>query len=87
MSVGWRGLEPLTAHGPAPIMKEASVSTSIGLVASFLVADHDLDARSILATIAKNRIRPKLTGAGTFDQITRPTSLQRSAFDLLGAKL
>jgi hypothetical protein len=59
----------------------------LNIVASFLVADHDLDARSILATIAKNRIRPKLTGAGTFDQITRPTSLQRSAFDLLGAKL
>jgi hypothetical protein len=40
-----------------------------------------------LATIAKNRIRPKLPGADSFDQITRPTPLQRRAFDLLGVKL
>jgi Transposase DDE domain len=40
-----------------------------------------------LATIAKNRIRPKLPGADRFDQITRPTPLQRKAFDLLGVKL
>jgi hypothetical protein len=30
-----------------------------------------------LATIAKNRIRPKVPGADSFDQITRPTPLQR----------
>jgi Transposase DDE domain len=40
-----------------------------------------------LATIAKNRIRPKLPGADRFDQITRPTPLQRKAFDLLDVKL
>ena len=40
-----------------------------------------------LATIANNRIRPKLPGADSFDQITRPTPLQRTAFDLLGVKL
>jgi hypothetical protein len=40
-----------------------------------------------LATIAKNRIRPKLPGADSFDQITRPTPLQRKAFDLLGVTL
>jgi hypothetical protein len=40
-----------------------------------------------LATIAKNRIRLKLPGADSFDQITRPTPLQRKAFDLLGVKL
>jgi hypothetical protein len=40
-----------------------------------------------LATIAKNRIRPKLPEADSFDQITRPTPLQRTAFDLLGVKL
>jgi hypothetical protein len=40
-----------------------------------------------LATIAENRIRPKLPGAEAFDQITRPTPLQRRAFDLLGVKL
>jgi hypothetical protein len=40
-----------------------------------------------LATIAKNHIRLKLPGADSFDQITRPTPLQRTAFDLLGVKL
>ncbi len=40
-----------------------------------------------LATMTKNRIRPKLSGADSFDQITRPTPLQRKAFDLLGVKL
>ena len=40
-----------------------------------------------LATIANNRLRPKLPGADSFDQITRPTPLQRRAFDLLGVKL
>ena len=40
-----------------------------------------------LATIAENRIRPDLPGADRFDQITRPTSLQRKALDLLGVEL
>lgn len=40
-----------------------------------------------LATIAKNRIQPKLPGAEPFDQITRPTPLQRQALNLLGVKL
>jgi hypothetical protein len=40
-----------------------------------------------LATIAENRIRPKLPVAEAFDQITRPTPSQRRAFDLLGVKL
>ena len=40
-----------------------------------------------LATITKNRIQPKLLGAEPFDQITRPTPLQRQAFNLLGVKL
>ena len=40
-----------------------------------------------LATIAKNRIQPKLTGAAPFEVITRPTALQRQALDLLGLRL
>jgi hypothetical protein len=40
-----------------------------------------------LATIVKNRIQPKLPGAEPFDQITRPTSLQQQALDLLGVHL
>jgi len=37
-----------------------------------------------LATIAKNRLLPKLDNAIAFDLITTPTALQQRAFDLLG---
>ena len=37
-----------------------------------------------LATIVKNRIQPKLPGAGTFEKITHPTPLQNRALTLLG---
>jgi hypothetical protein len=37
-----------------------------------------------LATIAKNRMLPKLENAIPFDLITTPTALQQRAFDLLG---
>lgn len=40
-----------------------------------------------LATVAKNRIQPKLPSAPAFDVITRPTPLQQRAFDLLGVAL
>ena len=40
-----------------------------------------------LATIVKNRIQPKLPGAIPFDKITRPTSLQQRALNLLGVRL
>ena len=40
-----------------------------------------------LATIAKNRLTPRLPGAQTFNLITRPTPLQGKAFDLLGIPL
>ncbi len=40
-----------------------------------------------LATIAKQRILPKLTGAVPFRKITIPTSLQQKALDLLGVQL
>lgn len=40
-----------------------------------------------LATITKNRIQPKLQGAAPFDQITRPSALQRQAFKLLGVNV
>jgi len=38
-----------------------------------------------LATICKNRIRPKMAGAESFDRLTTPTELQRKAMDLLKA--
>ena len=42
---------------------------------------------SDLATISKNRIQPQLPGSPAFDKITRPTSLQQRALDLLGVRL
>jgi transposase len=40
-----------------------------------------------LATIAKNRIQPKASGAPAFEIITKPTSVQKRALDLLGVSL
>ena len=40
-----------------------------------------------LATIAKNRIQPRASGAPTFDIITKPTALQQRALELLGVRL
>jgi transposase len=40
-----------------------------------------------LATITKNRVQAKLTGAEPFDQTTRPTAFQQHVLDLLGVKL
>jgi len=40
-----------------------------------------------LATIAKNRIQPKASGVSAFQTITRPTSFQQRALDLLGVNL
>ncbi|MFQ5664677.1 MAG: IS1634 family transposase [Terriglobia bacterium] len=42
---------------------------------------------SDLATISKDRIQPRLTGAEPFDKVTRPTPLQQRALDLLGVRL
>ena len=36
-----------------------------------------------LATLAKNRVQPKIAGAPAFDSYTKPTSLQEQAFRLL----
>jgi transposase len=36
-----------------------------------------------LATVVKNRVRPKIAGALPFDKITTPTPLQQRVFDLL----
>ena len=40
-----------------------------------------------LATIAKNRVAPRIPGPEPFDLITRPTELQRQALRLLGVRL
>jgi transposase len=40
-----------------------------------------------LATIAKNRVQPKGTGAPIFEIITKPTSFQQRVLDILGVHL
>jgi len=40
-----------------------------------------------LATLAKNRVKPKLKDAATFAMLTVPTALQRRAFELLKVSL
>jgi len=40
-----------------------------------------------LATIAKNRIKPKMEGAIPFEQMTQPTSLQKKILHLLGVHM
>ena len=40
-----------------------------------------------LATIARNRVVPRLPGAEPFEVLTRPTALQREVFKLLGVRL
>ena len=40
-----------------------------------------------LATIVKNRIEPKIAGAQSFDQVTRPTPVQQKVLDLLRVRL
>ncbi len=40
-----------------------------------------------LATLAKNRIQPKLPDSLPFEMITRPTVLQQKALSLLGVTL
>ena len=39
-----------------------------------------------LATVARNRVVPRLPGTEPFDILTRPTALQREAFKLLGVR-
>ena len=39
-----------------------------------------------LATVARNRVVPRLPGAEPFEILTRPTALQREAFKLLGVR-
>ena len=39
-----------------------------------------------LATVARDRVVPRLSGAEPFDILTRPTALQREALKLLGVR-
>ena len=42
---------------------------------------------SDLATVVSNTVAPRLPGAEPFEVLTRPTPLQRKAFELLGVRL
>ena len=67
---------------PAVKRKAATGRTSNGMpVHSFQTLLDDL------ATIANNRVQPKLGQAKPFDMITRPTPLQQQALDLLGLRV
>jgi len=74
------------------IVAPAKVSPKAALKASTRRTEEGLPVHSFqtlladLGTITKNRIQPKIEGAEAFDQITRPTALQRQAFQLLGLK-
>jgi transposase len=66
-------------RSPRAAAKAAAKRTQEGLpVHSFRTLLEDL------ATLTKNRIRPKLNGAPSFDMLTTPTPLQQRAFSLLG---
>jgi transposase len=69
-------------RSPRALSKIASKRTEDGFPArSFQTLLKDL------ATIVKNRVRPKLASAPAFDKITTPTPIQQRAFDLLQVPL
>jgi transposase len=65
-------------RSPRALLKIRTKRTEDGLpVSSFQKLMKDL------ATVVKNRVRPNIAGAPTFDKITTPTPLQQRALDLL----
>jgi transposase len=52
-----------------------------GPVHSFVTLIRDL------GTLVKNRVQPRTDGADAFDMITKPTPIQKKAFDLLNVRL
>lgn len=84
--------KPSAERQRSSIVAPAKVSPKAALKASNRRTEEGLPVHSLqtlladLATITKNRIQPKIEGAEAFDQITRPTALQRQAYQLLGLK-
>ncbi len=66
-------------HSPKTEKKRKTQKTEEGLPLSSFQ-----DLLKLLATLCKNRVRPKLPDAATFHQYTLPTPLQQKAFQLLG---
>ncbi|MDP9120272.1 MAG: transposase, partial [Acidobacteriota bacterium] len=77
----------------ASIVAPAVVSPSAQRKADTLRTPDGLPVHSFqtllqnLATIAKNRIQPKLPASPSFDMVTRPTILQQKALSLLAVSL
>lgn len=75
---------PVAPAQPSPAAREKASTqrtTDGGTAHSFRTLLDDL------ATITRNRIQPKLDPAQPFEMLTRPTALQKRAFELLGVKL
>lgn len=75
------------------VQKAQRSDSALHKIAVKRTADDDLPVHSLrtlledLATVVKNRIRPKAAELPEFDKITQPTPLQQRAFDLLGVRL
>ncbi|MGH8512208.1 MAG: IS1634 family transposase [Gammaproteobacteria bacterium] len=84
--------KPSAERQRCSIVAPAKVSPKAARKASTRRTEEGLPVHSFqtlladLGTITKNRIQPNIEGAEAFDQITRPTALQRQAFQLLGLK-
>lgn len=80
------------APRPSPVAPAQRSSQALSKAHSQRTADHwpvqsFQDWLKDLATIAKNRIQPKLSTLPAFDVTTRPTPSQQRALDLLGVQL
>ena len=86
--------DPAAAEAARPsVVAPAKVSESARDKARSKRAANGLPVHSLrtllgdLATIAHNRVVPRMPGAEPFEVLTRPTALQREAFKLLGVRL
>jgi len=85
--------EGAAAKRRSVVQKAQRSDDALRKIATKRTTDGELPVHSLrtlledLATVAKNRVRPKATGLPEFDKITQPTPLQQRAFDLLGVRL
>jgi hypothetical protein len=81
--------EPCAASPVAPAQRSASAQAKARTkhTAADLPVQSFRDLLRNLATIVKNRIQPTRKSIPPFDIVTRPTTLQRHALELIGVKL
>jgi hypothetical protein len=85
--------EGAAAKRRSVVQKAQRSDGALRKIATKRTTDGELPVHSLrtlledLATVAKNRVRPKAAEFPEFDKITQPTPLQQRAFDLLGVKL